>query len=675
MSNRVVLVVAITVAMTSGAGAEPAGDKSPKKTSKITSRRGLTPSKQAPKSARAPTSARASKRDSGYHGETVVRGKRVAMTRPSPTYSQLGSELRYQPLVDLQSRNLAESQADVAIRGGIFDNTGVKLGPVSLYDPQTGHYALEIPIPPTMLGRPRVLTGAENALEGFNSSVGALAFELKRISKNRARVWLGVGSYGHHHQQLYLARMLTREKWRLAFDADLAHSAADGTIAQGDHRFFRAAGRLQLRSPLGRTDLLVAYQRKFFGWPYLYALRRLHDIVGSSGGETELLTTTVLLLSHRVGYRSGFFEIGAVYRRHDDDYEFDRTQPGLFNAFKHRTDVGAVGLRGEQRLGGFELRYAAQGMLDRLRSSALTFGTFTHRTYFKAAAIAGYRQRLSSRWSLRAGAGVAAEATDQDGAAASPIAELEVRWRGSGSDRARIYAEYSHATQLPGYTALASNPDSGLFRGNGALGRQRSRNLEGGFSLATTRLRLSIAGFYRQDRQITDWTIVSTLQRKAENVDLDTIGAELVLQLRLSYLRLTVSYQWLDKLNEKGGVVLDPITTAPASFYAFNYAQHRWTLGLLLRLHRRLLLAMDNEFRIQAPNALRKGPQEAAISTLSLSYLLLGNERSRRVGKRSQSGALRVQLIVDNLFDSPFQEVPGVPAARRQFFGALSGDF
>ena len=52
--------------------------------------------------------------------------------------SAITSQKLIEPRVDVQARNLAEGQADVAIRGGVFENTGFKFGAFSVYDPQTG---------------------------------------------------------------------------------------------------------------------------------------------------------------------------------------------------------------------------------------------------------------------------------------------------------------------------------------------------------------------------------------------------------------------------------------------------------------------------------------------------------------------------------------------------------
>ena len=94
----------------------------------------------------------------------TVQGQETANVRPVTTYESPISNLDFDPRVDMQSRNMAEAQGDVSIRGGTFENSGVQVGSATLLDPQTGHYATELPIAPEMLGEPRVYTGAELSL-------------------------------------------------------------------------------------------------------------------------------------------------------------------------------------------------------------------------------------------------------------------------------------------------------------------------------------------------------------------------------------------------------------------------------------------------------------------------------------------------------------------------------
>jgi hypothetical protein len=77
---------------------------------------------------------------------------------------------------------------------------------------------------------------------------------------------------------------------------------------------------------------------------------------------------------------------------------------------------------------------------------------------------------------------------------------------------------------------------------------------------------------------------------------------------------------------------------------------------MMLRLGAGWELRVDNEFRVQAKNLLRfVGGDQAWGAAAGLYYL---PPRLRGV---------EFSALVDNLWDSDFQQVPGVPAARRQY--------
>ena len=101
-------------------------------------------------------------------------GSETANQRPASTYESPISNLEFDPRVDMQVRNITEA-GDISIRGGTFEETGVQIGSVTLLDPQTGHYNTELLMAPEMLGEPKVLTGADNAMLGFNSNAGTVS--------------------------------------------------------------------------------------------------------------------------------------------------------------------------------------------------------------------------------------------------------------------------------------------------------------------------------------------------------------------------------------------------------------------------------------------------------------------------------------------------------------------
>ena len=129
-----------------------------------------------------------------------------------------------------------------------------------------------------------------------------------------------------------------------------------------------------------------------------------------------------------------------------------------------------------------EWTVAARGeaQTDRITSTSLTFGRYRSRVLTKASATA------EREWAAEAGRGtlrfgISRDDSDRDGGRWLPMAELAREFTGGVLRAVRL--GYAATSQLPGYTALNASPSSGLFRGNAALGRSISRNLEFGANL------------------------------------------------------------------------------------------------------------------------------------------------------------------------------------------------
>jgi hypothetical protein len=64
--------------------------------------------------------------------EITVSATRVANERPAGSYTTPVTALRFDPSTEIQSRGIAEGQSDVTVRGSVFENTGFKLGAVTM---------------------------------------------------------------------------------------------------------------------------------------------------------------------------------------------------------------------------------------------------------------------------------------------------------------------------------------------------------------------------------------------------------------------------------------------------------------------------------------------------------------------------------------------------------------
>ena len=527
------------------------------------------------------------------------------------------------------------------MRGGVFENTGFKVGAVTVIDPQTGHYVAELPVDPALLGSPNVLHGIDAAVAGFNSAVATIDYAIGELAEG-GDVALGFGSDRLMHQSI---RFAANAGENLAVMFSAARSEGDGTLPFGDHEFARYNLQLQHARNGVQSDLIVAYQDKFWGWPGAYT-------GFASLPETDDTQTLLVLANQRRESDAGWFEYGAFYRGLEDDYDFDRrtVESGTPGSFEHETSVIALGFQGSQGGGAITWRYGGQLTRDELvRSTDLTNGLFTTRNYATLTLVPTFSQELGRGSVMTWRAGLTADYSNRDSSEWSPLLGWTLR-RDDTSGATTWSLDFARTTQLPGYTALNSSP-VGLFGGNPFLGREVAEQL----SLSVTReaetwqARATI--FQRRDTDLVDWTFSAgaPFARQANPVDLDVQGIELFFTRRWQNVDLATGYMHLDKDADYGSAAVD------ASYYALNFARDRVTLALRYRFADSFELRLDNEYRRQEANPLRVGDDTTFLASASLRWNV------------AAMPGLGVALTADNITDSEFQPFPGTPASGRQY--------
>ena len=575
---------------------------------------------------------------------TVV-ARRVANELPASTYDSAATLLRYDPQLDLQSRGLAEGQADISVRGGLFENTGFKVGAVTIFDPQTGHYFADLPIDPGAMSPPEILTGIDNSVHGFNSAIATVNYRLTDLI-DHGEIALGIGSDDLLLGRLRIGQVL-RDSGESVTGIEFTYSGSqgDGSLPNGDYDFERFFARAQHRNADSQTDLVIAYQDKFYGWPGAYT-------GFSSLAETDHTKTKLLVINHLRNYSSDtWWELGAVYRQLTDDYDFDRTtiESGVPGSFEHETKAYAVGIQGAMRLGTWQWRYGGQITADELlRSTDLTNGRFNSRSYTTVSIVPTRYWTTGSGNLVRLRVGATADLSNRDSDALLPLIGLSFE-RVGGAATNTYQIEYASTSQLPGYTVLNSR-ESGLFGGNPDLGRERANSLNFKMKRETRVSQASATLFLRKDKRLVDWTFLSgaPFARQANPVDLDVIGIELLWARQWEKTYWTAGYTYLDKNSDYGTAAVD------ASFYALNFAIHRLTTGLIYQPNDFLEIRVDGELRKQEENVLRTGNDEAFIASTSIGWQFGVAQR------------FRLDLVIDNITNSNFEEFPGTPAARRQ---------
>ena len=571
----------------------------------------------------------------------IVSGQETANVRPVTTYESPVSNLEFNPRIDFQSRNMAEAQGDVTIRGGIFENTGFRVGSATLIDPQTGHYSAELPIAPEMLTAPEVLVAGDNALYGFNSTVGTISYGWSQIQDGGSAT-LGGGDHDLNFQRLHHAvtgTFANAEDWSWGAEVETSRSESDGTIQYGDHNFDRTTGRVQLVGPNSQTDFFAGYQSKFFAWPNMYTTDGVH--------ETENLKTSLFIINHKQSYDDrSFIEGTAYYREHKDNYIYSRENPQWYDA-RHTTYVTSLGFSGLHAWNDqYGLNYSAQIAADEINSNKLEDNS---RTAAKLILLPEYQMEMHDGESVTVRIGGSFDDTNRDDSKFSGICDLTWEHRENDNHFESLYISYVETSQIAGYTAIAAS-SGGPFASNSDLDRETTQNLELGGSLNRDTWTFEGALFYRWDDDLVDWTYSEndTSARSAKGVDIETFGIELIASKRWNTVEAIASYTFLDKDEDYGDDSID------ASFYALNYAKHRITLGAIWTPCESVQVRIDNEWRSQEDNDLRGSDNEALFTHIGVSVY------------PPQIDGLELFLAVDNAWDDDYEEVPGTPGRSDQ---------
>lgn len=112
---------------------------------------------------------------------------------PAHTVNDL---LKYAIGVDVRQRGGMGIQTDISMRGGTSDQIAILINGINVCDPQTGHFALDLPIDKSDIERIEILEGPAGRIYGTSSLVGAINIITKKPVKSSADVRLEGGSHG-----------------------------------------------------------------------------------------------------------------------------------------------------------------------------------------------------------------------------------------------------------------------------------------------------------------------------------------------------------------------------------------------------------------------------------------------------------------------------------------------
>lgn len=554
--------------------------------------------------------------------------------------------LRYVPGIEAQQRGPQGSQTDIVIRGGTFQQVLVIIDGIKLNDPLTGHFNAYIPIHAGEIERIEILKGPAAALYGSEAVGGVIniitkTFSSEQSKKNEAQLGVIAGEHKLFNSNAHFRFI----KKQTEIAAGVLTNHADGEQLRGTTGFFD-----------NRTVSLAISQRFPKNWQLSFRTAMDKRDFNAQNFYTTFLSDTAnekvtsywqhLALYKRTQKNTIGFDAG--YKSLQDEYWFrpssspNKNKTHLLTAqfnyihqlnFKNTLTTGVQlqkkNIRSNDR-GDHSLWHAA---IFAIAKHQLTTNFFVNES-LRADWDENYKWQLIpqvnaaynfSKITLRAAAGKAIR----------------------DADFTERYNNYNKAIVTGGSI------------GNPSLEAEKSVSAEFGADYtATKNLKLSMTFFYRDQKNLIDWTTTPYAQmpRKDNLVPGNTYAlAKNIGRVKTPGIELDITYkkQWSDDMSiyaSTGITILNStISDAVPSFYLSSHAKQLINFNTVFSYH---------HFNMAIAGLYKKRTEQKASSinaTITPSYFLMNG----KLGYSLLHNRMQLFVQCDNIFNTTYSDLLG----------------
>lgn len=489
---------------------------------------------------------------------------------------EVGEVLRMGSLVDVRERGPFDVQTDLGIRGGTFDQALVLLDGVPLSDPQTGHHAMDLPLPTEVLERVEVLYGGASRTFGSGAFSGAINLITAPPKDGRGSLTLEAGEHGLWKVQARQDLRFNKLGLRLGAFTDHSQGYVPGTD------FDHTGAHVEAADTLGqvRLRLQAAYAQKRYGALnfYSFTFPDQQETVGSGLASLHIAVAeqpitwlnSTAATDIRIHYRQvdDQFEL---FREDDEHYRYTsgyfirneadtaKLGPSAYYTFhnRHRTYTAGAALSETLRSAWGTTVVSMNWRQERIFSNVLGEPVEHSRT------LRGSREVLDrsavrniqnyslnhrweqGRWVLDGGALL--DLTDDFKPQWAYGLDAVRRWRNAQQTYVNIGTSFRHPT----WTDLYYN--RGGTVGSKDLQPEQALQLELGHRLYRENWSLKLSVWRRNGHDLIDWTLMpgDSVTRASNLTQVDLNGVELEWSVQAGKARggLLYAYQWADQTD------------------------------------------------------------------------------------------------------------------------------
>lgn len=227
--------------------------------------------------------------------------------------------LKYFTNVDIRQRGVFGVQADVAIRGGTFEQTLILLNGIKISNPQTAHHNLNLPVNIENIERIEILKGAASRIYGQNAFSGAINIVTKTTKSKNIKLNATIGSYNYSNNNISVSLPIKNYEQLLSYSKKSSTGYISNTDFDITNVFYQSSFKKKINFYAGYTDKKYGannFYTNLFPWQW----------------ET---TRTAFL---NTSYISKHFESKIYWSQNYDEFVLKRDTPQFYQNI-HTTDV------------------------------------------------------------------------------------------------------------------------------------------------------------------------------------------------------------------------------------------------------------------------------------------------------------------------------------------------
>ena len=525
--------------------------------------------------------------------------------------------------IDVKQRGPEGVQADVAIRGGSFEQTLILVDGIKLTDPQTGHHNMNLPISFSQVDRIEILKGQGSQTYGANAFGGVVNIITKKNAANNLNLDLSGGENNYYNLGINGSLKLGNTNHHLS----LNKTKSDGYRYNTEFDNYNLSMNNSFNLSNSVINTLIGYTNRNFGANSYYTTR--------FPDQAEKTKTLLAAISADIELENFRISPKLSWRKNEDEFVLRKFDPAFYKN-NHETNVYGGEMQATTNLLGGSTSFGIEFSLDQIISNNLgehkrsTKGFFVEQKMSPANKlninVSGYAYNYSQiDWRFWPGIDIAY----------------------SLSSNSKIYANYGQAFRIPSYTELFYKDPITL--GNAELKPEESNNYEIGASVNFGLVTLNSALFRKEGTNLIDYVLDNTDDLwKAKNfTEINTNGFEFGIRVDLGKITsqvisfVNIDYTYLDS---------DKTNLNESSRYVLEHLEH----DLTIKLFNSLPFGVNQSWTLSYEDRITLGDHFTVDTKLSKSF---------------KQFSLFVKA--SNLLNKSYEEIPGVPLPGRWIIGGI----